>query len=183
MSSRHHRLKTFAKRTFPRWRLAVGAAPRTGHGTTGPHAALRDLHLGFPREGEMKTLSQGRTARLRAAVDRYEAIDFDDPHQKRVRKTASKCAAARANIAIVRGAPLTCIHKSFSYQPSAPKGVSLLVPHAPPFAWPAPHFYSSPTVQIEPALHENVSAHARAHLRTPNHPHSIPPDWKCISVP
>ena len=40
----------------------------------------------------MKTLSQGRTARLRAAVDRYEAIDFDDPHQKRVRKTAFKCA-------------------------------------------------------------------------------------------
>jgi hypothetical protein len=24
----------------------------------------------------MKTLSQGRTARLRAAVDRYQAIDF-----------------------------------------------------------------------------------------------------------
>ena len=37
-----------------------------------PHAALRDL--GFSREGEMKTLSQGRTARLRAAVDRYQAI-------------------------------------------------------------------------------------------------------------
>ena len=25
----------------------------------------------------MKTLSQGRTARLRAAVDRYEALDFE----------------------------------------------------------------------------------------------------------
>ena len=40
----------------------------------------------------MKTFSQGRTARLRAAVDRYEAIDFDEPHRKRVRKTTSKCA-------------------------------------------------------------------------------------------
>ena len=40
----------------------------------------------------MKTLSQGRTARLRAAVDRYQAIDFDEPHKKRVRKTAPKCA-------------------------------------------------------------------------------------------
>ena len=41
----------------------------------------------------MKTLSQERTARLRAAVDRYETIDFDEPHQtKRVRKTVSKCA-------------------------------------------------------------------------------------------
>ena len=40
----------------------------------------------------MKTLSQGRTARLRAAVDRYEALDFDEPLRKRVRKTAPKCA-------------------------------------------------------------------------------------------
>ena len=40
----------------------------------------------------MKTLSQGRTARLHAAVDRYEAIDFDEPLRKRVKKTASKCA-------------------------------------------------------------------------------------------
>ena len=40
----------------------------------------------------MKTLSQGRTARLRAAVDRYQAIEFDEPHKKRVRKTAPKCA-------------------------------------------------------------------------------------------
>ena len=40
----------------------------------------------------METLSQGRTARLRAAVDRYEAIDFEEPLQKRVKKTASKCA-------------------------------------------------------------------------------------------
>ena len=39
----------------------------------------------------MKTLSQGRIARLRAAVDRYEAIDFDEPLEKRVKKTASKC--------------------------------------------------------------------------------------------
>jgi hypothetical protein len=56
-----------------------------------PHAALRDL--GFSGKGGMKTqLSQGRTARLRAAVDRYQAIDFDEPLQKRVKKTASKCA-------------------------------------------------------------------------------------------
>ena len=54
------------------------------------HAALRDL--GFSAKGEMKTLSQGRTARLRAAVDRYQAIDFDEPLQKRVKKTAIKCA-------------------------------------------------------------------------------------------
>ena len=54
------------------------------------HAALRDL--GFSAKGEMKTLSQGRTARLRAAVDRYQAIEFDEPHKKRVRKTAPKCA-------------------------------------------------------------------------------------------
>ena len=40
----------------------------------------------------MKTLSQERTARLRAAVDRYETLDFDEPHRKRVRKTATKCA-------------------------------------------------------------------------------------------
>ena len=62
------------------------------HTTRYTRAALRDLVLGFSREGEMKTLSQGRTARLRAAVDRYQAIDFDEPHQKRVRKTAPKCA-------------------------------------------------------------------------------------------
>jgi hypothetical protein len=30
----------------------------------------------------MEDLSQGQTARLRAAVDRYEATDFDEPHQK-----------------------------------------------------------------------------------------------------
>ena len=40
----------------------------------------------------MKTLSQGRTARLRAAVDRYEALDFDEPLRKRVKKTATKYA-------------------------------------------------------------------------------------------
>ena len=40
----------------------------------------------------MKTLSQGWTARLRAAVDRYEVLDFDEPHRKRVRKAATKCA-------------------------------------------------------------------------------------------
>ena len=34
----------------------------------------------------MKTLSQGRTARLRAAMDRYQAIDFDEPLQKWVRR-------------------------------------------------------------------------------------------------
>ena len=56
----------------------------------------------------MKTLSQGRTARLRAAVDRYQAIEFDEPHKKRVRKTARapKCAPQSRM--------------------------------APPFAWPAP---------------------------------------------
>ena len=43
-----------------------------------------------------------------------------------------------------------------------------LVSHAPcpaplpfGFAWPAPHFHSPPTVQIEPVRNENVSAHAR----------------------
>jgi hypothetical protein len=40
----------------------------------------------------MKTSSLGRTARLRAAVDRYEALDFDEPHRKSVRNTAPKCA-------------------------------------------------------------------------------------------
>ena len=39
----------------------------------------------------MKTLSQGRTARLRAAVDSFQAIDFDEPLKKQVKKTASKC--------------------------------------------------------------------------------------------
>ena len=63
--------------------MALGG---TGH----THAALRDL--GCSGKWEMKTLSQGRTARLRAAVDRYRAIDFDDAHHKRVRKTAPKCA-------------------------------------------------------------------------------------------
>ena len=54
------------------------------------HAALRDL--GFSGKGEMKTSSLGRTARPCAAVDRYQAIDFDEPHRKSVRNTAPKCA-------------------------------------------------------------------------------------------
>ena len=66
----------------------------------------------------MKTASLGRTARLRAAVDRYEALDFDEPHRKSVRNTAPKCARQS------RACP------------------------GPPFAWPAPHFHSPPTVQI-----------------------------------
>ena len=43
---------------------------------------------------DLLSRSHGRTARLHghAAVDRYRAIDFDDPHHKRVRKTAPKCA-------------------------------------------------------------------------------------------
>jgi hypothetical protein len=41
--------------------------------------ALRDL--GFSGKGEMKTSSLGRTARPCAAVDRYQAIDFDEPHR------------------------------------------------------------------------------------------------------
>ena len=40
----------------------------------------------------MKTSSLGRTARPCAAVDRYQAIDFDEPHRKSVRNTAPKCA-------------------------------------------------------------------------------------------
>ena len=43
----------------------------------------------------MKTSSLGRTARPCAAVDRYQAIDYDDfdePHRKLVRNTAPKCA-------------------------------------------------------------------------------------------
>ena len=40
----------------------------------------------------MKTSSLGRKARPCAAVDRYQAIDFDEPHRKSVRNTAPKCA-------------------------------------------------------------------------------------------
>ena len=44
----------------------------------------------------MKTSSLGRTARLRAAVDRYEALDFDEPHRKRFGRLPP---SARANTA------------------------------------------------------------------------------------
>jgi hypothetical protein len=44
----------------------------------------------------MKISSLGRTARPCAAVDRYQAIDFDEPHRKSVRNTAPK--SARANL-------------------------------------------------------------------------------------
>ena len=55
------------------------------------------LHLGIwdfreRAKGEMKTSSLGRTARPCAAVDRYQAIDFDEPHRKSVSNTAPKCA-------------------------------------------------------------------------------------------
>ena len=113
------------------------------------HAALRDL--GFSREGEMETLSQGRTARLRAAVDRYEAIDFEEPLQKRVKKTASKCARQYRMPRPSHGLP--------------PISIAL-------------RQYTS----NQRYIHENVSAHARAHSRTPNHPHSNPPEWKGIAV-
>ena len=101
----------------------------------------------------MKTSSLGRTARLRAAVDRYEALDFDEPHRKSVRNTAPKCARQ-------------------SRMPRPSHGL-------PPISIPRRQY----NLQIEPALHENVSAHARAHSRAPNHPHSNPPEWFRTAVP
>ena len=53
--------------------------------------------LGFSREGEMKNSSLGRTARPCAAVDRYQAIDFDEPHRND--RSGTLPPSARANLA------------------------------------------------------------------------------------
>ena len=60
----------------------------------------------------MKTSSLGRTARPCAAVDRYQAIDFDEPHRKSVRNTAPKCARQSRMPRPSHGLPANCADPS-----------------------------------------------------------------------